>query len=58
MIKTTGKRDAAKVANSEKQTKRQQAMSKRPAKTLDKLTPKEKADALDAMLEWWLLLDK
>ncbi len=57
MIKTTGKRDPARVAEAEKKANRQRAMDKRPPKRIDQLTAQEKKDALDAMLEWFLSLD-
>ena len=57
MIKTTGKRDPARVADAEKKAKRQQVMSKRPPKRINQLSAQEKKDALDTMLEWFLSLD-
>lgn len=54
MIQTTGKKNPEKEAHKIKQDEKQKHLDKRTKKKFDKLSPKEKADALDAMLEWWL----
>lgn len=56
MIQTTGKINPEKEAKKLQTEKLKAALEKRPQKDLKNLTAKEKADAIDAMLEWWLSL--
>lgn len=53
-MQTQGKKDPEKVAKIEKANKIKELLKKRPNKNFAELTPKEKTDATDAMLEWWM----
>jgi hypothetical protein len=56
MIYTTGKKNPEREARTLQEQKVKAALGKRPKKELKSLSAKEKADALDAMLEWWMAL--
>ena len=55
-MQTKGKRDPEKEAKAEREKKLQDALAKRPNKIAKNLTPKDREDAITAMLEWWMAL--
>ena len=54
MIRTIGKKNPEKEAKALQEQKIKAILDKRPKKKLENLTAKEKQNALDAMLEWWI----
>lgn len=55
-MQTKGKPNPEKVAKAEHEKKLKDALSKRPNKIAKNLSPKEREDAITAMLEWWMAL--
>ena len=54
-IKTSN--DEKKILGQEKKQEREKEqahLAKRPSKSFDKLTQKEKDDLLDTLLQWWM----